>query len=180
MKPRLIILSDLFGFSNCVWIEKYVKHFSKSFEVQLYDSCELAEIYTVDQTQEVFHQKFVSEGIDKAVTKLLELEKGFVHVLAFSIGGTIAWKANLKGLKVRTLLAVSSTRLRKEFKRPTCNVKLIFGSDDEYIPSSEWFEKMQIEKDILEDRGHDVYKDSDFVKALTLDFDNLYFKPIEN
>ena len=56
----------------------------------------------------------MNSGIEIAVQTLLNKEKGEIKILAFSVGGTIAWKAALKGLKVSDLVAVSSNRLRYE------------------------------------------------------------------
>ncbi len=170
MKPRLIILSDIGGFTNCDWIEEYVQHFTKSFEVQLYDCCELSGIDIIGQTVEIIHHQFISTGIEKAVNRLLELEKGFIHVLAFSIGGTIAWKANLLGLKVNMLIAISSTRLRFENEKPASDIQLIYGDNDLNKPSNDWFEKLNINAEIVENASHDFYKESKLIPSIVTRF----------
>ncbi|MEL6944601.1 MAG: alpha/beta hydrolase, partial [Bacteroidota bacterium] len=73
------------------------------------------------------------------------MEQVEVSILAFSIGGTIAWKAALKGLKIKSLWAFSATRLRYEVERPNIPIQLFFGQKDEYRPSSNWFDRREIE-----------------------------------
>jgi len=80
-----------------------------------------------------------------------------VDVLAFSIGGTITWKAALKGLRVKSMYAVSATRLRYELNKPTCDINLIYGEEDFFKPSIGWFEKMNLSYSILNNVGHDLY-----------------------
>ncbi|MEO8237445.1 MAG: alpha/beta hydrolase [Flavobacterium sp.] len=113
-KPRLLILSDLFGGKNPEWVNYYVEKLKSKFEIQYYDVLELGDIDTIDSGEVNIHNQFLNGGIDKAVEVLLHQEKEKVTILGFSIGGTIAWKAALKGLKVSHLIAVSSTRLRFE------------------------------------------------------------------
>lgn len=160
MKPRLLILSDLFGGKNQEWIKQYTDLLESKFEIQYYDVLQLANIIVFDFTEIDIHNQFLNGGIDKAVDNLLELEKGKVAVLGFSIGGTIAWKAVLKGLKASHLTAVSSTRLRYETHFPDCKVKLYFAGNDKNKPDSRWFLDLDVSYEILEDEMHQLYRDS--------------------
>ena len=159
-KPKLLILSDLFGGENPEWIKPYTDLLESKFEIQYYDVLELANITISDLTEMDIHNQFLNGGIDKAVDNLLELEKGKVAVLGFSIGGTIAWKAVLKGLKVSHLTAVSSTRLRYETHLPDCKVKLYFGENDKNKPESQWFLNLDVSYEILQNMLHQLYRDS--------------------
>lgn len=114
MKHRLIILSDLWGVTDASWLSKYVDKLLEDFQVTFYSSCELAEMPRKNLSEEERHNFFVNGGLERAVKNLVELEKDRLTVLAFSIGGAIAWKACLKGLDVKKLYAISSTRLRYE------------------------------------------------------------------
>ena len=89
--------------------------------------------------------------------RLLNSEKGNVAILGFSIGGTIAWKASLRGLKTTELIAVSSTRLRFETEIPDCKVKLYFGDQDLNAPNEQWFLMLKISNEIFENEDHKLY-----------------------
>ncbi len=162
MKPRLIIISDLWGLENSGWINLYFEILIARFEIQLYDSCKLANISFVDKIENQLHDEFINGGIDLAVENLLNLEKGNISVLAFSIGGTIAWKAGLKGLKIVNFTAISSTRLRFESTNPDCKIQLYFGENDEDKPVGMWAKNLSVDYEIVENEGHEMYKIHDF------------------
>jgi len=166
MKPRLIILSDLFGKERSSWIASYIELLSPNFEIQYYDCCELGGIDKTIYTEENLHNQFVVGGVERAVNALLKKEKKEVTVLAFSIGGTIAWKAGLKGLKVERLIAISSTRLRYETQVLNCKVELYFGEQDNYKPDDSWFANCQIVPEINKNKSHLVYVEKDFIHLI--------------
>lgn len=109
-------------------------------------------------TEEQLHSQFLNGGIDKAVEALLQKEKEVIYIIGFSIGGTIAWKANLLGLNVSTLFAVSSTRLRYETQKSSGNITLFFGEDDHYKPNFQWFEKMELKEHLFKNEAHEFYQ----------------------
>lgn len=156
---RLIILSDLWGSFQLNWLDEYLHRTKIYRQVQFYDCHELGAIDAAKMEEGALHQQFIAGGIDRAVIQLCELEKDACDVLAFSIGGTIAWKAALRGLKVSRLLAVSATRLRYESERPGCHVNLIYGALDQYQPSRDWFLKMKLKAIIRGGFGHELYRD---------------------
>jgi pimeloyl-ACP methyl ester carboxylesterase len=158
MKLKLLILSDLWGFDDTPWIANYEDVLSLDFQIIRYDLCELAGIDKTHLTEKELHTQFIDYGITNAIIKLLELEKEKVTVLAFSMGGTIAWKAALEGLKITKLYAVSSTRLRYELKRPNCDTQLVFGEKDPFIPKNIWFKKLNLEPEMIKNGQHDIYK----------------------
>lgn len=162
MKKRLIILSDIWGDVNNGWLHYYIEPLKQKFDIVYYDCCELGDVNTTDLRKEQLHAQFVKHGITTAVEKLVALEPGEIDVLAFSIGGTIAWKAALKGLKVNSMFAVSATRLRYELSKPTCEINLVYGDEDSFKPSSQWFEKMNVNYNLLKDVGHDLYSQEHF------------------
>ena len=66
-------------------------------------------------------------------------------ILAFSMGGSIAWEAGLKGMDIGRLYAVSSTRLRLQTEKPACQLQLFYGSDDPFQPDASWFETLKLD-----------------------------------
>ena len=166
MKPRLIILSDLWGKEKSNWVAGYVDLLNDKFEIQYYDCCDLGGIDKANYTEENLHSQFVNGGIEKAVANLLKAEKNEIDVLAFSIGGTIAWKSALKGLNVRRLFAVSSTRLRYENEIPNGAIKSYYGENDSNTPSDDWFEKYSIDFEIIKNKEHSFYTEKDFATSI--------------
>jgi hypothetical protein len=176
MKPRLIILSDLWGKEKSDWVSGYVELLKDKFEIQYYDCCELGEIDKTNYIEENLHSQFVNGGIEKAVEHLLKIEMNQIDILAFSIGGTIAWKAALKGLNVRYLFAVSSTRLRYENTIPNGIVKGYYGENDNNRPSENWFEKLSIDFEIIKNKEHNLYTEKEFTSSICKEIltQNLY------
>jgi dienelactone hydrolase len=166
MKPRLIILSDLWGKEKSGWVSAYIELLKDKFEIQYYDCCELGIIDKINYTEENLHSQFVNGGIEKAVQHLLKAEKNQINVLAFSIGGTIAWKAALQGLNIRSLFAVSSTRLRYEDEIPNGAIKLYYGENDSNVPNENWFQKHSIDFKIIKKKEHGFYTEKDFATSI--------------
>ena len=174
MKPRLIILSDLWGVEKSEWIKYYIENLNLKFEIQFYDCCDLGKVNKSDYVEEILHKQFVNNGIEIAMERLLELEKETIDVLAFSIGGTIAWKAQLKGLKINNFYAISSTRLRYETSKPNCHTRFFFGEKDEYLPSSDWFNNIGIEPYIFTGKGHKLYSKIDCINEICNEIKTTY------
>lgn len=166
MKKRLVILSDLWGINKSQWVEYYWKELSKSFEIKYYDCCELGGLNKSVYTEENLHRQFVNGGIKMAVQQLAELEKDRVYILAFSIGGTIAWKYGIETLRIDSLYCVSSTRLRYENAKPSGKIELYFGEKDNYKPQQDWFSKMDVYSEIVKEEEHLIYTNRKFAKQL--------------
>jgi hypothetical protein len=169
MKPRLIILSDLWGKEKAAWTLDYIELLKNKFEIQYYDCCELGEIDKTNFSEENLHNQFVNGGIEKAVVNLLKIEKNQIDVFAFSIGGTIAWKTALKGLNIGKLFAVSSTRLRYEDKIPSGTIQLYYGEKDCNKPSNAWFEKHSIDFEIIKNKEHDFYTEKESADSICVE-----------
>lgn len=170
MKPRLIILSDLWGKEKSDWVLDYIELLKDKFEIQYYDCCELGEIDKTNYTEENLHSQFVNGGIENAVENLLKTEKYQIDILAFSIGGIIAWKSALKGLNVRSLFAVSSTRLRYEDKIPNGAIRLYYGENDSNKPNDNWFEKHSLDYEIIENKEHNFYTEKECATSICNEF----------
>ncbi|EZH75995.1 hypothetical protein ATO12_04175 [Aquimarina atlantica] len=162
MKPKLIILSDLWGKKKSDWIDYYIKELQDHFVLQYYDCCELGRLDTSTYTEKNLHKQFINGGIDRAVQNLLAFEKGKIHILAFSVGGVIGWKLAIKNQNVLSLYAVSSTRLRYETNKPNTKIKLYFGENDIYSPKNEWYDLMGIDTNIEKGKEHQLYIEPQF------------------
>ncbi len=163
---KLIILSDLWGTRKSTWINNYETLLRSHFNVVIYDSRELGEIDLRETSEHEIHKQFLDGGIDKAARSLLEKEENPTAILGFSIGGQIAWKALLSGLKTENLTAVSSTRLRFETQRPTCVTNLFYGENDDYKPEKDWFDSVAVKRQIFAGESHDFYTKSNVANAI--------------
>lgn len=165
-KQHLIVLSDIQGKTDDDWIQNYTEELEAYFDIQYLDSCELAEIDINGKSTEEIHTEFVNVGIDKAANNLKEVKAKNTSILAFSIGGTIAWKAVLNEMSVVRIIAISSTRLRKEFRKPNCHLDLFYGANDLNRPMDEWFEAMEIAPEIVFGKDHEMYKEKSIAQKV--------------
>lgn len=166
MKPRLVILSDLWGKGKSEWVKTYEEILKHDYEIRFYDCCELGELEISDYSEIKLHEQFVNGGIETAAQKLVYLEKGKIDVMAFSIGGTIAWSAALKGLDIGNMLAISSTRLRYETEVPNCEIMLYFGEKDNNNPNEAWLKKNETICEVVNGKRHDMYYESNFARKV--------------
>ena len=118
MAEKLVVISDMWGVKKGLWITSYFGYLQQYYNITFYDCQQLGNIDVPVSTEENIHKAFVEGGIDTAVAHLLKKEKDPCHYLAFSTGGTIAWKAALKGLPTKSLTAISPTRIRLEKEKP--------------------------------------------------------------
>lgn len=166
MKPQLIILSDLWGTLKDEWVNHYYSILKGFYEIKCYDCRKLANINLEITSEQELHSEFVDGGIDRAVLNLIHQELKPSHILAFSIGGVIAWKAALNGLNTLQIHAISSTRLRNEKLSPNCKIKLYFGEHDLYKPDSEWFQKLKIDPTIIQCGDHLIYQEPQVIRSI--------------
>lgn len=164
-KEKLLILSDLNGLKNAYWISYYTSFLKEKFEIEILDSCVLAEIDS-NVSKEKIHKQMISFGIEKAVLNLLKREEKPKHILGFSIGGTIGWKANSSGLNLKSLFAVSATRIRFETQKPKGILKTFFGEKDAFKPDLNWFKKMKIDHFEIPEETHEFYKKKEFATQI--------------
>lgn len=169
MAEKLVIVSDMWGSKRGLWITSYLGYLQQYFDITYHDSQELANLDVKVRTEENIHRAFVEGGIDTAVTHLMKKEKEPAHYLGFSMGGTIAWKSGLMGLSMKSLYTVSSTRLRAEDAKPECPVTTLFGDNDIYRPKSDWYKKLDLQAELFEGFGHDMYTDEKIIAKVCLD-----------
>src|SRR5699024_1399452 len=88
------------------------------------------------------------------------------HILGFSIGGTIGWKTNSSGLNLKSLFAVSATRIRFETQKPKGILKTFFGENDAFKPDLNWFKEMEIDHFEIPEETHEFYKKKEFATQI--------------
>jgi hypothetical protein len=113
MAERLVILSDMYGSKRGLWITSYLGYLQQYFDIVFYDSKELANIELEVSSDENIYEAFVGGGVNTAVAHLLKKEHLPGHYLTFCAGGSIAWKAGLMGLPMKSLFAVSPLGLEE-------------------------------------------------------------------
>jgi pimeloyl-ACP methyl ester carboxylesterase len=178
-KRRLVVLSDLWGWERADWLTYYLDQLQGVYDITCYDSCSLGNVSTTDRNEATLHAQFMDGGLETAVSRLLELESAIasqdnrpVDVLAFSIGGTIAWKACLSGLEAHRIFALSSTRLRYETVLPAAGIYLYYGETDPYKPDEVWMRQMNLSCRIFPETGHLLYRESNFASQVCRDILN--------
>ncbi|SDM74602.1 hypothetical protein [Kriegella aquimaris] len=169
MAERLVVVSDMWGAKKGLWITSYLGYLQQYFDIVFYDCQQLANLDLRLYTEENVHKAFVNGGIDTAVAHLLRKESVPSHYLAFSTGGTIAWKAGLQGVPMKSLYAISATRVRYETIRPSGKVELMYGDRDENRPSGEWAKKLGCEMELIEGFGHTLYSDEKIIRKVCQD-----------
>ncbi len=163
MAEKLLVLSDMWGIKKGLWITSYFGYLQQYYNIEFYDAQQLANLDLPVMTGENIHKAFVEGGIDTAVAHLLKKEKEPCHVLAFSTGGTIAWKAGIKGLPIKSLTAISPTRIRFEEEAPSCDINLVYGECDTFKPDMNWAKKVGVDFKIVPSFGHELYSDEKII-----------------
>lgn len=163
---ELLILSDLWGREKAEWIAFYTAILSDKYNITFLDICELGNVDKTVYTAKALHEQFVNGGADTAVKKVLELQDDYDAVLAFSMGGYIAWRAAMEGFAIKKLVAVSSTRLRLETLKPVEDTTLFYGVKDSNKPPQKWFNAMNISPVFIPNESHNFYREEKYVKMI--------------
>lgn len=172
MAEKLLVLSDMWGIKKGLWITSYFGYLQQYYSIEFYDVQQLANLDIPVLTEDNIHKAFVSGGIDTAVAHLLKKEKDPCHVLAFSTGGTIAWKAGIQGLPIKSLTAISPTRIRFEEEAPNCDINLLYGECDRFKPDLKWSKKVGVDMNIVSNFGHELYSDEKIIGDVCMDLLN--------
>lgn len=172
MAEKLVILSDMWGAKKGLWITSYLGYLQQYFDITYYDIQQLANVDVTVNTTDNVHRAFVEGGIDTGVAHLLKKETEPAHYLGFSMGGTIAWKAGLMGLPMKSIYTVCSTRIRAEENKPECDVTALFGDTDIYRPKLDWHERLGVNSNIIAGFGHTMYADEKIISRVCLDLLN--------
>jgi len=172
MTEKLLVLSDMWGMKKGLWITSYFGYLQQYYNIEFYDIQQLANLDLPVMTRDNLHNAFVEGGIDTAVAHLLKKEKEPCHVLAFSMGGTIAWKAGVEGWPMKSLTAISPTRIRFEKKAPNCEISLVYGECDEFKPGMQWAQSIGVTFEIVPGFGHELYSDEKIIGDVCLNMLN--------
>ncbi|MET1257903.1 hypothetical protein ABV409_01090 [Flagellimonas sp. DF-77] len=172
MAQKLVVLSDMWGVKKGLWITSYFGYLQQYYDITFYDCQQLANINELVNTKENLHKAFVDGGIATAAAHLLRKETEASHYLAFSTGGTIAWKAALMGLPMKSLTAVSPTRIRMESQKPDCEMNLIFGGNDAFKPDTHWESQIGVDLEVIPNFGHELYSDEKIIGDVCMDLLN--------
>ncbi len=177
MAQKLVILSDMWGAKKGLYITSYLGYLQQYFDITYYDIQQLANIDVKILSQENVHRAFVEGGIETGVAHLLKKETEPAHYLGFSMGGTIAWKAGLMGLPMKSIYTVSSTRIRAEESKPECKTTALFGDKDMYRPKSDWHQRLGVKPELIKGFGHTMYADEKIIGRVCLDLLNAVTQP---
>ena len=148
MSQKLVILSDKWGAKKGLWITSYLGYLQQYFDITYHDIQQLSNVDIVVPTSENIQRAFVEGGIETAVAHLTKKETEPAHYLGFGIGGTIAWKAGLKGLPMKSLYTISSTRIR---------------------PKLDWHQKLGLDHNLVAGFGRTMYTDQKVIDKVSLD-----------
>ena len=169
MAEKLVIISDMWGVKKGLWIASYFGYLQQYYDITFYDCQQLGNLDVPVSTEENIHKAFVEGGIDTAVAHLLKKEKTPSHYLAFSTGGTVAYKAALKGLPVKSLTALSANRIRLEDESPKIPLNLVYGECDTFKPELSWAKSVGVDLTVIPNFGHHLYSDEKIISQICLD-----------
>lgn len=169
MAEKLVVVSDMWGAKKGLWIASYFGYLQQYYDIVFHDSQQLGNIDVPISTEENIHRAFVEGGIDTAVSHLLKKESAPAHYLAFSTGGTIAYKAAIKGLPMKSLTAISATRIRLENDRPDTSLNLVYGESDEFKPTHAWAKKIGADLNVIPNFGHQLYSDEKVISQICME-----------
>lgn len=122
----------------------------------------LAELLGIPHAGEELYRYLIEGGFDAAATKVLERFGDAEIGLGYSSGGAVLWKSVQRGLRLKRLVCISSTRLRDEdpmaMPIPTLTV---FGDRDAPRPPASWGEGSSLERLLLPGAEHAFYAKRD-------------------
>lgn len=171
MAERLVVLSDMYGSKRGLWITSYLGYLQQYFDIVFYDSKQLANIELAVNSDENIYNAFEEGGMDTAVAHLLKKEREESHYLTFCVGGSIAWKAGMMGLPLRSLFAISPLNLGQFDWKPECPVKILYGEHGDYtrsLPSREWIDRVGVEAEVVPQFGYELYSDEKIIQKVCL------------
>lgn len=169
MSKRLVILSDIWGCKKGLWITSYLGYLQSYFDITFYDCRELGYVDIGTNTAESLHNAFLEGGMERAVKQLLKEEKEPAHYLTFCAGSTIAWKAALKGLPIKSLYAISPFNLPGSVEKPDIPVKLLYGEYQKLTPEEERSPEKGLTTERVARFGHELYTDEKIIQKVCLD-----------
>ncbi len=171
MAERLVVISDMYGAKKGLWITSYLGYLQQYFDIVYHDSKELANIELEVCSDENIYKAFKEGAMDTAVAHLLKKERLESHYLTFCAGGSIAWKAGLMGLPMKSLFAISPLDLEAFDWKPECPVNLLYGEYGDFekkLPSEDWVRHIGVDMEVVPKFGHDLYSDEKIIRKVCL------------
>ena len=172
----------MWGCKKGLWITSYLGYLQSYFDITFYDSRELGYLDLKLNTADSLHEAFSSGGIDTAVEHLLKKEREPSHYLTFCAGATIAWKAALKGLPIKSLYAISPYQLDGALEKPDMPINLLYGEYQKLLPSEERDSEGKLVVETIPKFGHELYTDEKIIRKVCLDLleanFNIHYKEV--
>ena len=159
----------MMGSRQGLWITTYLGYLQQYFDIVYYDSQELAGLDLLVKTRENLCEALEEGGYATAVSQLLAREKTPSHYLTFCAGGSMAWKAALKGLPVKSLYAISPLALEMEAQRPDCPVTLLYGENHQERPDTTWAQSLGVSLAVETNFGRELYSDEKIISKVCLE-----------
>tara|TARA_R110002020_G_scaffold23587_3_gene78461 strand:+ start:33120 stop:33638 length:519 start_codon:yes stop_codon:yes gene_type:complete len=157
----------MWGAKRGPWITSYLGYLQQYFDIVFYDCQQLANMDIPVETEENIREAFRKEGAATAVAHLLNRESGGnSHFLAFGIGGAIAMRAVNKGLRMKSLYAVSSPEIPMDIRSANFRVTLLYGSNDTDVPVVEWELAKDLDLERVPHFGHTLYSDEKIIQKI--------------
>ena len=70
---------------------------------------------------------------------------------------------------MKSLTAISPTRIRLESEKPDTSMSLIFGGKDEFRPNTDWADEVGAEIKVIPNFGHQLYSDEKIIAEVCLE-----------
>ncbi|HZW46197.1 MAG TPA: alpha/beta hydrolase [Microvirga sp.] len=122
----------------------------------------LAELLGSSERGEELYRRLLQGGFDAAAAKVLQRFADAEVALGYSSGGAVLWKSVLRGLRLKRLVCISSTRLKDEDPRALPIPALtVFGESDASRPPASWGEGSELKRLLLPDAEHAFYTKED-------------------
>ncbi len=152
----LLIIPDIFNFPPAQ--SPFLSQITKG---QDYSYKSLPELLGEPELsgEALHHSLFYQGGLTRAVSALHSLGAYGFKGLGFSTGGTVLWAAAKNHPLLKSLLCISSTRLRFENERPAIPVQLYWGAHDPHRPNSLWNKTYADYYEVLPNAEHAFYRD---------------------
>jgi dienelactone hydrolase len=122
---------------------------------------------------------FEANGLETVLERLCGLDGRGLVGIGYSAGGTALWRAVARGLVLRALICVSSTRLRFETAPSPIPTYTFWGERDENRPSDDWCQHVPTASKVYPDQEHGFYQHPYEPAALRLkaDIESLLVAP---
>ena len=69
---------------------------------------------------------------------------------------------------MKSLTAISATRIRLEDQKPKTSLNLIYGELDEFKPDAKWSKSLGVDLTIIPNFGHHLYSDEKIISQVSL------------